>query len=218
MRSYEFGLWDILISLFMIVLIFIMAAAAKTPEPKTMEIAETPIPEIKVEVTEPTVDIPIEIPEDIYEEVIEPEVEEEPPVLYFDVPLSEDLQDHIFLVCESYGLDPALIIAVIQRESTYRAKLMGDNGKSYGLMQIQKKWHLERMERLGVTNLLDPYQNVKVGIDYLAELSEMGRGIEWTLMAYNGGPSYANKNAARGIVSNYAKDILTNINNLERGI
>jgi soluble lytic murein transglycosylase-like protein len=129
----------------------------------------------------------------------------EPASTYFDVPLGDDLQDHIFNVCESYGVDPAIIVAMIYKESTYNADTMGDSGRSYGLMQIQKRWHEARMERLGVTDLLDPYQNVLVGVDYFAELLGYEQGLNWSLMAYNGGINYANKKAAAGEVSGYVK-------------
>ena len=143
--------------------------------------------------------------------VIEPEPEpviEEPSVVYFDVPLSEDLQDHIFAECEVRGIDPAVIIAMIERESRFDADAIGDSGRSYGLMQIQPKWHSARMEKLGCDDLLDPYQNVTVGIDLLAELIGRGKGVEWALMAYNGGPSYANRLSEKSIVSDYAASVM----------
>ena len=133
---------------------------------------------------------------------------------YFDVPLDDNLQLHIFNTCEKYDIEPELVVAVIQKESTFRPNAMGDEGCSYGLMQVQKRCHKGRMARLGCTDLLDPYQNITVGVDYLAELIRTGNSIEWVLMAYNGGPGYANRNIARGIVSEYARVVLNNIENL----
>lgn len=129
-------------------------------------------------------------------------------VTYFDVPLSKDLQDYIFKVCKSYNVDPSIIIAMIWKESTYRVDVMGDNGNAYGLMQIQPRWHKERMKKLGVTDLLDPYQNVLVGIDYFAELYHKKDSYTWALMAYNGGPDYANRLTKSGKISSYASAIL----------
>lgn len=131
-------------------------------------------------------------------------------VTYFDVPLDEYLQDHIFAVCRWYDIDPALVIAIIDRESDFRPSLRGDNGASYGLMQIQLRWHEDRMISLGHSDLLNPYVNIVVGVDYLAELFERGKPVEWVLMAYNGGPSYANKKFAKGEVSVYARTVLEN--------
>lgn len=129
-------------------------------------------------------------------------------IKYFDVPLSESLQDYIFEVCENYGVDPDIIVAMIYKESTYRANCMGDNGRAYGLMQVQPRWHQARMDKLGVTDLLDPYQNVLVGIDYFAELMGYDQGLHWSLMAYNGGITYANKKTAAGEVSGYVKTVI----------
>ena len=70
------------------------------------------------------------------------------------------------------------------------------------------------MERLGVTDLADPYSNFLVGCDYLAEMIGKDKGVEWALMAYNGGPSYANDMAEDGRVSEYASDVLTYMNEL----
>lgn len=144
-------------------------------------------------------------PETIEETVIEEVV---PAVVYFDIPLDEDLQDHIFAECERYGVEPAVVVAMIERESRFNADVIGDSGRSFGLMQIQPRWHSGRMEKLGCTDLLDPYQNVTVGIDFLAELIGSGKGVEWALMAYNGGPGYANRLRGEGRVSDYAAGVM----------
>lgn len=123
---------------------------------------------------------------------------------FYDVPLDMELQAHIINECGAYDIDPAIVFAMIERESSFRADVVGDSGKSYGLMQIQKRWHEDRMERLGVTDLLDPYQNTSVGIDYLAEMLNRGNGVEWGLAAYNAGASGANK----GYGDSYAKGVL----------
>lgn len=136
--------------------------------------------------------------------------------LYFDVPLDHKLQDYIFELCEEKCIDPAIIIAMIDKESKFDIDIIGDKGKSYGLMQIQPRWHKERMKELGVTDLLDPYQNVTVGIDILAELLESGESLEWALMAYNGGHSYANRLESEGRLSTYASTIIENASELER--
>jgi soluble lytic murein transglycosylase-like protein len=82
-------------------------------------------------------------------------------------------------------------------------------------MQVQEQHHSDRMERKGVTDLMDPYGNFLVGCDYLAELIGKERGLEWALMAYNGGPTYANEMAKAGKTSQYAKDVLNYMNELK---
>lgn len=136
--------------------------------------------------------------------VVEPEPPEEEPRAYFDVSLSHDVQDHLFAECEKYGIDPAVVIAMIERESRFNTYALGDDGRSAGLMQIMTKWHLKRMIKLECTDLFDPCQNITVGIDILAEqLNRYGGDMAKALTAYNRG-SYS------GTVTNYAKEILKN--------
>lgn len=134
---------------------------------------------------------------------------------YYDVPLSKELQLHIFKECEKHNIAPAVIIAMIERESDFDERAIGDNGNSFGLMQIQPKWHKATMDRLGCTNLLVPFQNVTVGIDYVAELKEKNNDLYWVLMAYNAGPDNATEWFNNGIYSDYAIEIVERASELE---
>lgn len=134
-----------------------------------------------------------------------PEVE---PVKIYNVPLDAELQQHISELCDANGVDMSLVLAIIGQESNYRPDAVGDNGNSLGLMQIQPRWHAARMERLGVTDLLDPYQNTAVGIDLLAELIEEGNGTEWAVTAYNAGTAAADYNRAIGTRTEYAESVM----------
>ena len=136
----------------------------------------------------------------------QPDKQEEP--VFFDIPLSHDLQGYIFSYCKENDMDPRIVISIIKKESKYDASVIGDDGNSFGLMQVQSQWHQERMNNLGCDDLLDSYQNVTVGMDYLKDLYSTGEPIEWVLMAYNGGPSYAYDNMSNNIVSDYSKEIL----------
>ena len=186
---------------------------------------EEPIP---TEVEEPTEDIihwkqEEVIETEIVDATIEPlenqtTVESLEKVRFYNVPLSEELQLHIFKECEKHNIAPAIILAMIERESNYKADVIGDNGKSFGLMQIQPKWNQERMNRLGCTDLLDPFQNVTVGIDIVAELKEMNSDIYWVLMAYNGWTEYATKRMESGNISEYALGIVEMASEIERGV
>lgn len=121
-----------------------------------------------------------------------PVVEHEDVYATYNVPLDYDLQVYIIQTCEELNIDAGVVMAMIFYESSYQADAIGDGGNSLGLMQIQERWHKERMERLDVTNLLHPYQNVTVGIDLLAELlDEYNGNVEMALMAYNAGRSGA---------------------------
>jgi hypothetical protein len=131
-----------------------------------------------------------------------------------DIPMDAEHQKLLYKACGETGIRYELALAVIWQETDFR-NIEGDGGESHGYMQVQKKHHEERMERLGVTDLNDPYSNFLVGCDYLIELDAKGNGIEWMLMAYNGGPSYANDMAKAGTVSQYAKNVLNYMEILE---
>ena len=114
--------------------------------------------------------------------------------LYNSIPLSSTFQKWIDGKCKSYGISTNVVMGVIKKESSFTIEAMGDNGEAFGLMQIQRKWHRARMKKVGATDLLNCYDNVAVGIDYLAELYRANnRNWHKTLMAYNGGQAYANR-------------------------
>ena len=127
-----------------------------------------------------------------------------------DVPLSKDIQYHIFVECDGYSISPFIIMAMIERESQFDQYAIGDDGKSFGLMQIQPKWHIDTMIELGCTDLFNPKENISVGmkvLDTLIHDYKHGNDIYWVLMAYNGSPNYANTNMNNGIITEYAREI-----------
>ena len=128
---------------------------------------------------------------------------EEPMLKCWDsIPLDAHLQNYIVETSNTYGITPEIIMAMIDRESDFDSTEIGDNGQAYGLMQIWPKWHYERMQRLCCTDLLDPYHNVTVGIDYLCELLNKYDGdMAKALTAYNRG-HYA------GTMTEYAKAVI----------
>lgn len=102
-----------------------------------------------------------------------------------DVPLDSDTQAFLRAACEETGIPYELALAVIRQETEFR-NVTGDDGRSVGYMQVQRRWHEDRMARLGVTDLTDPYGNFRVGCDYMAEL--LGKyPLEKALTAYNSG-------------------------------
>lgn len=135
------------------------------------------------------------------------EMHAEEPAPMYDVPLDKELQSHINELCDHYDVDMPLVLAIIGQESGYNPELAGDGGNSIGLMQIQPQWHAGRMDRLGVTDLADPYQNVTVGIDLLAELLDSG-SVEWAITAYNAGTAKADFNREVGVTSEYTESVL----------
>lgn len=104
------------------------------------------------------------------------------------VPVAQlEINSHVEKTAKRYGLDSKIIKALIEEESGWLASAEGDNGQSVGLMQIQERWHKERMKRLGVTSLYDPEQNITVGCDILSELLNKYGNYRDALSAYNSG-------------------------------
>lgn len=112
-----------------------------------------------------------------------------------------------------YGICPELLMALIEKESSCHAD--AQNGSCKGLCQISEKWHRDRMEKLGVTDIFDPEGNIRLCADYLTELGAEYEDIGLTLMLYNG-QSNAVSMAEQGLLSNYAEWILTRSEELER--
>lgn len=107
--------------------------------------------------------------------------------------MQSDLGDWIIKYSYGEGIDPFLIFAMAERESDFTPDCLGDKGASIGLMQVQPKWNLERMDKLEVEDLKDPKGCVRVAIDILLEYAERNSDLFYVLMAYNGGESYAKK-------------------------
>lgn len=102
-----------------------------------------------------------------------------------DHPLPYEEQAALYGACLEFGVDYALAQAVIEQETGF-TNVMGDGGKAYGFFQVWPKWHKERMEELGVTDLMDPESNFRVGCSFLAECIDK-YGLEKGLGYYNSG-------------------------------
>jgi soluble lytic murein transglycosylase-like protein len=113
-----------------------------------------------------------------------------------------ETNNHIEKMAKKYGLNPDVIKALIEEESGWVASAEGDNGQSVGLMQIQERWHKERMKRLGVTDLYDPEQNITLGCDILSELVNKYGNYRDALSVYNSGNTVEGREYADRILSN----------------
>lgn len=84
-----------------------------------------------------------------------------------------------------HGIDPAIIKAMIQIESGGDPEAVGDDGESIGLMQIQPRYHAQRLKE--GESLLDPEVNVRVGCEILSEIMDEYGTLDEALTVYNAG-------------------------------
>lgn len=105
--------------------------------------------------------------------------------LHEEIPLDFDLQCHLIAVCEEYGVPQNVALGVIQAESSFTATAA--NGSCYGYMQINSINSAWLAEKIGVTDLTDPYQNIRSGVFILSDL--YGKYGDWhkALICYNYG-------------------------------
>ena len=208
-------LWFVLLAIILFSFgagIIIGTLAADKPEPVLAAVTEEPAFYQIVTESEPTFSAESEWQTFTVSAVPAPKtvINTEPVAVYFDVPLSKELQDYIRNLCDEYGVPIELVIAVIDVESTFRADVVSETN-DYGLMQINKCNHEWLTDKLGVTDFLDPYQNINSGIHILSGHLEVTNGdIELALMRYNNGATGAKKLWDKGIYSTaYTQKIMT---------
>lgn len=113
---------------------------------------------------------------------------------------SETLYDALIRrSAERYGVDPALVKAVVRTESAFNPYAVSRAGAK-GLMQLMDA----TARSLGVVNPFDPVQNVTGGTRYLAWLlGKYGGNVKAALAAYNAGPGRVDR---LGILTDEAFD------------
>lgn len=131
-----------------------------------------------------------------------------------DTYISEEIQLYCLEVGEQYNVCYEILLAMIERESSGNPDAV--NGNCKGLLQVSEKWHKGRMEKLGVTDLYDPYSNILVATDYLVELWERHGDVYTVLMCYNMGEKRALELVEQGKYSKYAIGICERSEELER--
>lgn len=88
-----------------------------------------------------------------------------------------------------YNLDPALLKAVIKKESHFNPRAGSGKG-ARGLMQLMPA----TFRAMGGRNALDPRQNIFAGAKYLSQMLKDHNGdVRLALAAYNAGPGNVRK-------------------------
>lgn len=150
------------------------------------------------------------------EAIAEPE-----PSYYVDIVNGYITEDSLRSVCEKVAneyddISPELLQAMAWVESSYKVKATS-HCDAKGLCQVMEKWNRDRMERLGVSDLYDPYGSVLICADIISELKSLkyGDDIRYVLMAYNMGATGAREPYESGYISGYAMKVLDKTYELE---
>ena len=106
------------------------------------------------------------------------------PVRAAEIP--EDIKTYCEEVGEVNGIAPELLEAIAYCESGFQDHATNKAGTCFGLCQIYKKFHVERMERLGVSDIFDRKGNIMICGDILGELFEEHEDVGLVLLIYGG--------------------------------
>lgn len=107
-----------------------------------------------------------------------------------DCALSEELQRYTYSLCEIYSVDFRFVMALMYVESGYNAEAVSSTN-DYGLMQINAISYDYLHRNLGISTLLNPYQNIHSGIFILHNLFEKYGDAAKVCIAYNHGEGSA---------------------------
>jgi soluble lytic murein transglycosylase-like protein len=95
----------------------------------------------------------------------------------------EAYRERVLLEAANQGLDPALVRAIMHAESAFNPSALSKAGAA-GLMQLMPGTASD----YGVSNRLDPDQNIRGGVAYLRFLMDMFDGnADLVMAAYNAG-------------------------------
>jgi soluble lytic murein transglycosylase-like protein len=115
------------------------------------------------------------VPDEVLDEVLEE---------IADAPAGSDLTALATAAARRHHLDPALVLALVQVESAFQPRAVSPKG-AQGLTQLMPATARE----MGVTDVLDPVQNLDGGARYLSWLlNRYGGDLRRALAAYNAGP------------------------------
>ena len=139
----------------------------------------------------------------------------------YDIPMPLEHQVYIYQLCEEKGIEYELILGMIQLESNFDANLVCHNSTTNydsGYMQVNSCREQELKEQ-GYTNLLDPYQNLEIGINIIADLLDKYEDEHIALSCYNKGENGFKRNYTdKGIYkTTYSKRVIEYKYNFKEG-
>lgn len=137
--------------------------------------------------------------------------------ILLDISLPKELQIHTQECCKTYGVPYAVVLALMESESSFRGNignefiLGGEEGgpRYYGYMQLSA----DNCNKAASTYALDahkPEGNIEMAIILLSGyLQDYEGDVEKAIMAYKGGKGYADQMISAGKTSSAAEKVAT---------
>ena len=203
LSEYEKHIYKVVAVLFFIIVVAISLSFGRLiaeAEAKTI----TKVIEVETVAPEPT----IELKQEIVVTTEETTAEAEELIPSLDIPLSQELIEHIWDMSLKYGIEYELIVSVIAVESNFDIDAKSKTS-DYGLMQINKVNHGWLKEQFGFTDFTDPYQNIEAGCIILKDCIDNMTDYHQALMAYNMGQSRVKNLIRQGTYSSkYSRKVM----------
>lgn len=128
---------------------------------------------------------------------------------YYNINLSQDLQEYTFIQCIKYDVDPVLALAVMKTESGFNTDAVSETN-DYGIMQINACNHQWLSDAFGDIDLLNAKDNIKCGVYMLSKIKYPT--TEHKLMTYNMGSVQAKALWEKGTyTTDYTEKVIDNM-------
>lgn len=126
-----------------------------------------------------------------------------------DLTTEEGIIYKVYEICETEfpNVDPKIVLGIISVESSFVPTVVNSSGTCFGLMQLNKKYFISEMEKIGATDIMDPETNLRLGIAFLDSLYQLYSNNIKVLMFYNMG-YYGIDLYNSGVTSYYASEVL----------
>ena len=121
------------------------------------------------------------------------------------------------VIGEQYGISPILLQAIARVESQYATDLTNSSG-AVGICQVVPKYNKDRMDRLGITDLKNPYYNMVLCAEYIKDmrtLSPYGNDQNFIIMSYHAGINGATSKYEKNMSTDYVTSVNQTIKELE---
>lgn len=127
------------------------------------------------------------------------------------IPLSKELQKYTYDLCKKKKINYLLVFSIIWHESRFDPNKISKNDNQtldFGLCQINS-CHESQFASQGITNIVNPYQNIKFAVNMLSVLNNKYHNTAKVLMAYGLGDYGMKRRLERGYgITKNAKDVL----------